>query len=76
MKAPREGFLDKFSFLCPNGTVFNQEVFACDWWFNVDCAASVDFYFLNEEVLQAMEEANSSSREGRALPVVSSYISS
>ena len=26
-----------FSFLCPNGTVFNQEYFTCDWWFNVDC---------------------------------------
>ena len=21
-----------FSFLCPNGTIFNQEIFACDWW--------------------------------------------
>ena len=20
------------SFLCPNGTVFNQQVFVCDWW--------------------------------------------
>ena len=20
------------SFLCPNGTVFNQEIFVCDWW--------------------------------------------
>ena len=28
------------SFLCPNGTIFNQEVFTCDWWFNVDCGAA------------------------------------
>ena len=20
------------SFLCPNGTTFNQEIFVCDWW--------------------------------------------
>ena len=20
------------SFVCPNGTVFNQEIFVCDWW--------------------------------------------
>ena len=20
------------SFLCPNGTIFNQEVFVCEWW--------------------------------------------
>merc|ERR1719350_2274477 len=28
----------KHSFLCPNGTIFNQAYFICDWWFNVDCA--------------------------------------
>ena len=22
------------SFLCPNGTVFNQAVFVCDWWWD------------------------------------------
>jgi len=32
------------SFLCPNGTVFNQQIFVCDWWFNVDCAASEGLY--------------------------------
>lgn len=32
------------SFLCPNGTVFNQGVFVCDWWFNVDCSASERLY--------------------------------
>jgi len=32
------------SFLCPNGTIFNQEIFVCDWWFNVDCAASTGLY--------------------------------
>ena len=30
--------MSKYSFLCPNGTIFNQEYFICDWWFNVDCA--------------------------------------
>lgn len=32
------------SFLCPNGTVFNMEVFVCDWWFNVDCSAAASLY--------------------------------
>jgi len=32
------------SFLCPNGTVFNQAKFICDWWFNVDCLASESLY--------------------------------
>ncbi|XP_013136945.1 PREDICTED: uncharacterized protein LOC106102083 [Papilio polytes] len=33
------------SFLCPNGTLFNQAVFVCDWWMNVNCKNS-------EEVLR------------------------
>ena len=24
--------------MCPNGTIFNQAYFICDWWFNVDCS--------------------------------------
>merc|ERR1712154_509181 len=32
------GGLAKYSFLCPNGTIFNQNYFICDWWFNFDCA--------------------------------------
>ena len=28
----------KYDFLCPNGTLFNQQYFICDWWFNVDCS--------------------------------------
>ncbi|GLV39601.1 uncharacterized protein CBL_08333 [Carabus blaptoides fortunei] len=27
----------QYSFLCPNGTVFNQYARVCDWFFNVDC---------------------------------------
>lgn len=36
------------SFLCPNGTIFNQELFNCDWWYNVDCAAASGLYGLAE----------------------------
>jgi len=32
------GGSNKYTFLCPNGTVFNQQFFICDWWFNVDCS--------------------------------------
>ncbi|XP_046440826.1 uncharacterized protein LOC124191573 isoform X1 [Daphnia pulex] len=41
--------LDKtFSFLCPNGTIFDQRVFVCRWWHNVDCASSAKYYNLND----------------------------
>lgn len=32
------------SFLCTNGTIFNQKEFTCDWWYNVDCHASLEYY--------------------------------
>merc|ERR1711892_891717 len=52
------GSLIKYSFLCPNGSLFNQEYFICDWWFNVDCSQAEDFYSLNDEIA-AEREANS-----------------
>ena len=51
------GGLTKYSFLCPNGTLFNQQYFVCDWWFNVDCSLAGGLYTLNEEVA-ADREAN------------------
>merc|ERR1712025_226369 len=45
--------------LCPNGTLYNQQYFVCDWWFNVDCSIAAEFYSLNEEVAAAAAEANS-----------------
>ena len=40
----------KYSFVCPNGTVFHQEYFICDWWYNVDCSLASDFYDLNNDI--------------------------
>ncbi|CAH1640176.1 unnamed protein product [Spodoptera littoralis] len=37
------------SFLCPNGTLFNQAVFVCDWWMNVDCQNSQQFFNNNND---------------------------
>ena len=61
-----------FSFLCPNGTMFSQQYFICDWWFNVDCAASTNLYGLNEDVqagrLPTGKPASQSSSARRPLP--------
>lgn len=35
------------SFLCPIGTIFNQQVLVCDWWYNVDCAATPEHEGVN-----------------------------
>ena len=49
------GGLSKYSFLCPNGTLFTQQYFVCDWWFNVDCSTTEDFYSLNDEIAAERE---------------------
>ena len=35
------------SFLCPNGTLFNQYDFNCDWWYNVDCRQARSLWSYN-----------------------------
>ncbi|XP_076047259.1 uncharacterized protein LOC143028773 [Oratosquilla oratoria] len=42
----------KDSFLCPNGTIFNQQYLVCDWWFNFDCSQATSFYSVNEFIGQ------------------------
>jgi len=44
------GGLAKYSFLCPNGTLFNQNYFICDWWFNFDCSTAEELYSLNDDI--------------------------
>ena len=38
------------SFLCPNQTLFNQQYFVCDWWYNVDCSLAPQSYGLNAAI--------------------------
>merc|ERR1712106_677576 len=51
-----------YSVLCPNGTIFNQGVFVCDWWFNFDCSEAEGLYGLNDE--NAAEAAANSPAGG------------
>ncbi|XP_037927503.1 U-scoloptoxin(01)-Er1a [Teleopsis dalmanni] len=37
------------SFLCTNGTIFNQKEFSCDWWYNVKCEEALNYYHLNAD---------------------------
>ena len=53
---PLSGSMYPTSFLCPNGTLFQQQTLNCDWWYNVDCAASPNFYALNEFIYQDQED--------------------
>jgi len=38
----------RIPYMCGNETSFNQKFRVCDWNYNVDCAASPDWYYLND----------------------------
>merc|ERR1712128_310239 len=59
------GGLAKYSFLCPNGTVFNQNYFICDWWFNFDCSEAEGLYSLNDEIEDAQAAYGQAARNAR-----------
>merc|ERR1712165_609572 len=65
------GGLAKYSFLCPNGTLFNQNYFICDWWFNFVCATAEELYSLNDEYAaerSALDGAASDAQSNYAAP--------
>merc|ERR1739845_111856 len=55
------GGLVKYSFLCPNGTLFNQNYFVCDWWFNFDCSTAEELYSLNDEIAAERESLDAAA---------------
>ena len=70
------GGLAKYSFLCPNGTLFNQNYFICDWWFNFDCSTAEDLYSLNDEIAaerEALAAAASDALGAYGAPVEEEY---
>merc|ERR1712115_386776 len=60
------GGLAKYSFLCPNGTVFNQNYFIRDWWFNFDCAEAEGLYSLNDEYAAERAALDASASDAQA----------
>jgi|ERR1712086_510890 len=60
------GGLSKYSFLCPNGTIFNQNYFICDWWFNFDCAEAEGLFSLNDDIAAERAEIDAAALEAAA----------
>ena len=57
------GGLSKYSFLCPNGTIFNQNYFICDWWFNFDCAEAEELYSINDDIAAERAEIDAAAAD-------------
>ncbi|KAM8711018.1 hypothetical protein ACLKA7_017619 [Drosophila subpalustris] len=58
----------QYSFLCPNGTVFNQAVRVCDWWSNVNCDSSEQLYRNNEELYRIPERQQQQNEQNERCP--------
>ncbi|GIY59665.1 chitin-binding type-2 domain-containing protein [Caerostris darwini] len=56
------------SFLCPNGTIFNQETFVCEWWHNVDCSKSEKFFVKNNDLYKPNLPTSSEQVEEEKYP--------
>jgi len=50
--------LGRSSFLCPNGTIFNQQRLICDWWFSASCSPDEDQYSGSEGVARGRGRSN------------------
>lgn len=51
----------KNDFLCPIGTIFNQELLVCDWWQNFRCTDTANYYTANANLYmtsQAVDNQN------------------
>merc|ERR1719193_2687527 len=74
--ADGQGGLAKYSFLCPNGTILNQNYLICDWWFNFDCTEAEA---IAEEVNAALAEERAAASGDQAVyssPIQSDYAAS
>ena len=49
------------SFLCPRGTIFNQEHRVCDWWYNVKCEDSSEYFDLNLDIMLDQDQGKRGS---------------
>ncbi|KAK9880248.1 hypothetical protein WA026_010124 [Henosepilachna vigintioctopunctata] len=61
----------KMSFLCPNGTIFQQSELICDWWFKVNCTVSPLLY---EESSEQLREASLRRKLARRTPLKNNII--
>lgn len=48
------------SFLCGVGTIFNQAILNCDFWYSVDCSKSSQYYQLNADFGKSSSEPGAS----------------
>ena len=56
---------EKYSFICPNGTLFKQNYLTCDFWYNSDCSQAESFYSVNERIQTERDQSGLASYGGQ-----------
>ncbi|GFW25775.1 chitin-binding type-2 domain-containing protein [Trichonephila clavipes] len=46
------------SFLCPLGTIFNQPILSCDYWYSSDCSKASEYYHVNMNNVHDEDDAD------------------
>ncbi|XP_035206242.1 uncharacterized protein LOC118181264 [Stegodyphus dumicola] len=62
----------KESFLCPLGTIFNQAVLTCDYWYSTNCSMTPHLYELNARSQTASKEMHSTVKDFETDKTISS----
>ena len=58
-----------WAFLCPNGTIFSQELLTCVWWFDFDCGQAEQLYSANSELYAVADTGGEDAGNAGELPV-------
>lgn len=64
------------SFLCATGTVFNQRILHCDYWYSVDCGKSSQYYSSNAYMGSSAPEPGPAQASGTSSYKRTEYASS
>jgi len=65
-----------YSNLCPNGTIFDQGPQTCRWWYLVDCQASEDLYFSDNNIRGSNSDGSSSNTQESSFTFSQNTVSS
>ncbi|KAG8184388.1 hypothetical protein JTE90_004560 [Oedothorax gibbosus] len=58
------------SFLCPVGTIFNQPILACDYWYSSNCSQAPLYYDVNAKETKNIEISKDVSNIGHLITTI------
>lgn len=44
--------------MCGKGTIFNQQILACDYWYSAECDSAPSYYYINSQIGNSVSPHN------------------